>query len=52
MKRNLMNYKTTIPALLAIIAVGLYWFDVITQEQLTTGVTLFTTLGLIGAKDA
>jgi hypothetical protein len=52
MKRNLMNYKTTVPALLAVVAVGLYWFKVIDVEQLTTGVTLLTTLGLIGAKDA
>lgn len=52
MKRNLINYKTSIPAALALIAVGLYWTNLITQEQFTTGVALLTVVGLIGAKDA
>lgn len=52
MKRNLLNYKTSIPALLGVLAVGLYWFKLIDTEQLTTGVTLLTAAGLFGAKDA
>ncbi len=52
MKKNLINYKTSIPAVLGLVAVGLYWSNVITQEQFMTGIALLTTVGLIGAKDA
>lgn len=52
MKKSLINYKTSIPAILGLVAVGLYWFKLIDSEQLTTGVTLLTAAGLIGAKDA
>lgn len=52
MKKNLINYKTSVPAILALIAVGLYWSNIITQEQFTTGIALLTVVGLIGAKDA
>jgi len=52
MKKSLINYKTSIPAFLVVVAVGLYWFKLIDSEQLTTGVTLLTAAGLIGAKDA
>jgi len=52
MKKSLINYKTSIPAILGLVAVGLYWSNVITQEQFMTGIALLTTVGLIGAKDA
>lgn len=52
MKKSLINYKTSIPAILGLVAVGLYWSNVITQEQFLTGIALLTTVGLIGAKDA
>lgn len=52
MKRNLSNYKTSIPAALVIFAIGLYWMGKITQEQLSTGIAILVSVGLIGAKDA
>ena len=52
MKKSLINYKTSIPAILGLVAVGLYWSNIITQEQFMTGIALLTTVGLIGAKDA
>lgn len=48
----LKNYKTSIPAIMALIAVGLYWKGYITTEQLTVGVGVLTSVGLFGAKDA
>lgn len=47
----LTNYKTSLPALLALACVGLYFFDAIDKEQLTVGVSTLVALGLLGAKD-
>lgn len=47
----LRNYKTTIPALLILAAVGLYWAEYINKDQLETGVTLLVSVGLLGARD-
>jgi hypothetical protein len=46
------NYKTSIPAILGLVAVILYWTGFINTEQLTTGMAVLTGLGLLGAKDA
>lgn len=51
MKSLLKNYKTTIPAVLGIVSVAVYWAGYITTEQFTTGIALLTTVGLLGAKD-
>lgn len=47
----LKNYKTTLPALCVVIAVGVYWLGYLTTEQLVTGVSVLTGLGLLGSKD-
>ena len=51
MKSILANFKTTVPAFLVVACVGLYFFDYIDKEQLTVGVGLLVSLGLLGAKD-
>lgn len=51
MKSILTNFKTSIPAFLVAGCVGLYFFDVIDKEQLTIGIGMFVSLGLLGAKD-
>lgn len=52
MKKYIKNYKTSIPGLLAFVAVGLMWKGYITAEQLTIGIATLSGLGLLGAKDA
>lgn len=51
MKKILSNYKTTIPAVLILLSVALYWTGYISKEQLETGIALFASLGFFGAKD-
>lgn len=51
LKSILTNYKTSIPALLGLVCVGLYFGDLITEKQLTVGVTTLLSLGVLGAKD-
>jgi len=51
MKKIFTNYKTTIPALLGLVAVTVYWMGYITTEQFSVGIALLTSLGLLGAKD-
>lgn len=48
----LKNYKTSVPAILGLIAVGLNYAGIITIEQLTVGVSVLVSVGLIGAKDS
>lgn len=51
LKGLLKNYKTSIPALLGIVAIGMYFFDYINSEQLTIGIGALGSLGLLAAKD-
>lgn len=50
MKQILKNYKTTIPGILSIVAVGLYWVGYITTEQFISGTAILVSAGLIGSK--
>ncbi len=50
-KSLLTNYKTSLPAFLGLVCVGLYFFDVIDKDQLTVGIGAFVSIGLLGAKD-
>lgn len=51
MDKILKNYKTTFPAILSVVAVGLFWFDVIDQKQLTVGMAILLSAIGVGAKD-
>jgi hypothetical protein len=51
MKKIFNNYKTTIPGLLGIISVGIYWMGYITTEQFTSGIGFLFSVGLLGARD-
>jgi len=45
------NYKTSIPALLGVVLIGLYVWGKIDSEQLTIGIGALGSLGLLAAKD-
>lgn len=45
------NFKTSIPAILGLVCVGLYFADVIDDKQLGLGISTLLSLGLLGAKD-
>lgn len=45
------NFKTSIPALLGLVCVGLYFTNYIDEKQLSIGVATLVSLGLLGAKD-
>lgn len=45
------NYKTTLPAVLALLAVGLHWSGLIDQQQMVSGIAVLTAAGLMAAKD-
>ena len=45
------NYKTTLPAVLLVGCVIIYWCNIITTEQFQMGMAALTSLGLLGAKD-
>jgi hypothetical protein len=45
------NYKTTVPAVIALLAVGLHWGGFINQDQLIAGATILSAVGLLGSKD-
>lgn len=47
----LTNFKTSLPAALALACVGLYYANLIDKEHLTVGIGVFVSLGLLGAKD-
>lgn len=47
----LKNFKTSIPAIIILIAVVLYWAGVIDAEKFSLGVAAFSSLGLLGARD-
>lgn len=47
----LTNYKTSLPALLALTCIGLYFAKVIDKDHMETGVATLVALGLLGAKD-
>lgn len=45
------NYKTTASALLILLSIAIYWADLITKEQLETGIAILASFGLLAAKD-
>lgn len=51
LKSAIKNFKTTIPAILGLVCVGLYLGKVIDATQLTTAIGVLGSIGLLGAKD-
>ena len=51
MKKYFKEYKTTIQGVLGFAAVGFYWCNMISTEQVVTALGVCTSLGLIGSKD-
>ena len=45
------NFKTSVPAILGLVCVGLYFTNYIDDKQLAVGVATLVSLGLLGAKD-
>jgi len=51
MEKYFKNYKTSVPGLLILLALGGYLLGYIDKEKLEVAIGIFASLGFIGARD-